>query len=317
MMTWLSWGDIGDLQRKFRFKGRNILSRLLQSSQKKVASNWDQTQLPPSNWWNIPAVRERWEKMITDGKYPHYSELIQKEFLAGKTGLSMASPGCGTGSHEQYFASFEEIEKIDAFDISEASIELARKSEIKKIDYQVRDFYQWMDDGNQYDIIFFYSSLHHFGNLEQLIPRFKQKLHPKGLLIIHEYAGPDRMMWTKEQLAEVQRLLAQLPEDRRKYVMGSGIKQRAFRPGLWRTLLSDPSESIEPSKIRPLLRKHYSPLYERGFGGNILHLLFKDIAQHFLDNDTETHHLLNQLFEAEDAFLKTHEDDYFFGIYSA
>lgn len=316
MKTLISIGDLGDLWRKFQFKGIQVLGRIGASSKEKVAGTWDFTELPPSNWWNIPAIRARWEEKITRGNYANYVELIQQKLLQNKSDLKMVSPGCGTGSHERLFASFPEIDSILAFDLSEKSIEKAREANYPKIDYQVKDFYGWMDEPERCDILFFYSSLHHFGNLDTLIPRFKEKLNPGGLLIIHEYVGPDRMMWTRAQRKEVNRLLATLPESYRSFAQGRGIKKHAYRPGLWRTLLTDPSESIEPSKIVPLLQKHFTPLYEQGFGGNILHLLFKDIAQHFRDDSAQTNALLDQLFLAEDIFLEKSPSDFHFGVYT-
>lgn len=315
MKTLISLGDIGDLWRKFQFKGIQVLGRLAASQKKKVAGTWDFTELPPSNWWNIPAVRARWEQKITRGEYANYVELIHQKFLKGRGSLQMVSPGCGTGSHERLFASFPEIDSILAFDLSEKSIEKARQDDFSKIDYKVKDFYAWMDEAGQCDLLFFYSSLHHFGNLDTLIPKLKNKLNPDGLIIIHEYVGPDRMMWTRDQRNEVNRLLKTLPESYRQFAQGKGIKKRTYRPGLWRTLLTDPSESIEPAKIVPLMQEHYTPLYEQGFGGNILHLLFKDIAQHFRDESEQSKKLLHTLFDAEDDFLKTHASDFHFGIY--
>lgn len=315
MKTYLSIGDLADLYRKFRFKGRHVLGRFFWSNARKVAANWDRTELPPSNWWNVPAVRKRWEEKITDGRSPSYPDLVHDLFLLGKTDLSMASPGCGTGSHERFFVPFPEITRIDAFDISEASIAKARENNPGKVNYQVKDFYSWMQEDTSYDIIFFYSSLHHFKNLDHVIPAIKRKLNPEGILIIHEYVGPDRMMWTRAQRRYGRDTLKKLPGERRTFVMGNGIKKRIYRPGIWRTLLSDPSESVESSKILPLLHQYYKPVYERGFGGSILHPLLKDISHHFLDDIQETRHWLELLFQEEDLFLKKYPHDFWFGVY--
>lgn len=316
MKTLLSAGDLFDIARKFRFKGRSIVKRLFVSEKEKVAGTWDQTELPPSNWWNVPAVRARWNEKITGDPSLGYPEWVRERFLKGKNGLHMVSPGCGTGSHEQLFAPFAEIGSIMAFDISAASIARARENAGTKTDYRVLDFYEWMKEENDpCDILLFYSSLHHFKDLHELIPALRNKLKPGGLLIVHEYVGPDRMMWTREQLAEVRRLLKTLPDAYRKFAMGKGVKTRHYRPGLWRTLLSDPSESIESSRIVPLLNTHFQPLYQQDLGGNILHLLLKDIAHHFTGNDEKTGMLLQTLFEAEDAFLEKQASDFHFGVY--
>ncbi|MDX5320582.1 MAG: class I SAM-dependent methyltransferase, partial [Bacteroidota bacterium] len=216
MKTLISIGDIGDLRRKFQYKGLKTLRRILLSGNQKVAGNWDLTELPPTNWWNVPAVRQRWNEKICDGKYASYPEMVQDLFLKGRSGLTMASPGCGTGSHERYFAPFAEIGHIDAFDLSPQSIQKAQADAPENIHYRAQDFYLWMKEDQRYDIVFFYSSLHHFGDLEHLIPALSNKLNPKGLLVIHEYVGPDRMMWTREQKKACRELLAQLPRERRR-----------------------------------------------------------------------------------------------------
>lgn len=314
--TLLTLGDIGDFYRKFRFKGTKVLGRLMASKAAKIAGTWDQTELLPSNWWNIPAVRARWEEKITGNpEYPYY-QFVHDHFLGGKRELKMASPGCGTGSHERHFAPFPEIESVMAFDLSSNSITKAKQEGFPKIDYQVKDFYVWMEEPERYDLVFFYSSLHHFGDMDKLIPALKKKLEPGGLLILHEYTGPARMMWTKAQLKVANRLLRTLPRSYRRFAHGSGIKKKCYRPGLWRTLLTDPSESIESDQILPLIHTHFTCLYERGFGGNILHLLFKDIAHHFCDGSGQTEALLHALFEAEDRFLEHFPSDFHFGIYT-
>lgn len=317
MNTLISLGDLGDFFRKFRYKGKKILGRLSSSRKQKVIGTWDLTEVTPSNWWNIPAIRKRWDEKITSKPDLTYYQWIETNFLHGKSGLHMVSPGCGTGSHERHFASCKEIDSILAFDISANSIHEARQENLPKIDYQVKDFYQWLEEDSRCDLLFFYSSLHHFFNLKSLIPALKKKLNPGGLLIIHEYVGPDRMMWTRTQRQEVNRLLDKIPAGYRRFAHGTGIKTRAYRPGLWRTLLTDPSESIESSRILPLIHEHFTPLCERGFGGNILHLLFKDIAHHFIEDTPETKKLLSMLFEAEDEFLKKFPSDFHFGVYTA
>ncbi len=314
-MTYLSPGDIGDLYRKFRFRGKTLLRGLLQPAGKKAAGHWDQTRLPASNWWNIPAVRKRWNEKITGDPNQNYPEFVREKFLKGRNELHMVSPGCGTGSHERFFSEMPEIGSIMAFDLSPASIAEARKNAPEKIRYEVKDFYSWLNEPGGCDLLFFYSSLHHFKDLDTLIPKLRNKLNPEGLLILHEYTGPDRMMWTREQLREVESLLKELPESKRRYVFGSGIKRRHYRPGLWRTLLTDPSESIASSRILPNVRKHFECLYEKGFGGNLLHLLFKDIAHHFAEETEENRKLLEKLFRAEDRFLESFPSDFHFGVY--
>lgn len=51
-------------------------------------------------------------------------------------------------------------------------------------------------------------------------------------------------------------------------------------------------------------------------GLDITHLLFKDIAHNFLDQNEETRQLLQEIFDYEDAFIgQKNTSDAVFGIY--
>lgn len=317
MTTYISFGDILDIQRKFSRRGLQILKGLLKHGDGRAGHFWDQTELGQGNWWNIPTIRQRWNEKITGSPNQEYPEWFREKYLKGKAGLRLASPGCGTGSHELKLASFPEIKEILAFDLSPVSIEIARKQAPEKVRYEVLNFYVWLEEKDTFDLILFHSSLHHLHDLDLVIPRLREKLNPGGMLLVHEYTGPTRMMWSREQLAEVNRLLKTLPAKYRRIAGSNSRKNKHYRPGLWRTLLTDPSESIESGKIRSLLHEHFHVLTEKEMGGNILHLLLKDIAHHFTaENDPEAREILKQLFEAEDTFLKKYPSDFIFGVYT-
>lgn len=316
MKTWLSWGDVIDFKDKFEYKGRLLVSRLFKMKEEKVKLYWNQTSLAQINWWSVPKVRERWNKLISGDarmEYPHY---VISKYLSGRQNLVMVSPGCGTGSHERYFSECTSFERIVGFDISAESIALAKRNETDILRYEVEDFYNWLRETSKVDVILFHSSLHHLHNLERVIPALREKLNPGGFLIIHEYVGPSRMMWTKEQLDEVETQLRWMPVTLKTKFFGGKIKVRHYRPGLLRTLLSDPSESIESQQILPLLHQYFNVIEEKKLGGNILHLLLKDIAHHFVKPDQVAFEVLERLFDAEDRFILKRSSDFIFGIYT-
>ena len=80
-------------------------------------------------------------------------------------------------------------------------------------------------------------------------------------------------------------------------------------------VLADPSECVDSSNIIKSLHKHFSPIVEKGFGGNIIMNVLKDISHHFVENNNEKEKILKKLFEFEDAYLKSNKSDFVFGIY--
>ena len=80
-----------------------------------------------------------------------------------------------------------------------------------------------------------------------------------------------------------------------------------IRPSRLSMILSDPSEAVESGRILPLLREHYEVTELREYGGAVLHLLFDQIAHHFLDADPRTQRFLDLCFEAEDLLMEEGE----------
>ena len=80
-------------------------------------------------------------------------------------------------------------------------------------------------------------------------------------------------------------------------------------------ILADPSECVESENILPAVHKNFITLEEKGIGGNLLMFLFKDIAHHFISEKPEIKHMVDQVFEKEDDYLKTEKSDFVFGVY--
>jgi len=81
-------------------------------------------------------------------------------------------------------------------------------------------------------------------------------------------------------------------------------------------ILADPSEAADSESIRPVLKKLFTPIKEVELGGNILQLLFKDIAHHFAEPTNEGMAILKAVFEAEKAYQQKGQSDFIFGVYS-
>ncbi len=324
MKTIISFGDFSDLYFKLHHTGfKKVLSRLTQISNKnRVEKAWSTVESKAqSNWWIIPSVQRRWNKLITgkpDLDYPNY---IIKKYFSDRPNLRLLSPGCGTGNKEVKFAVFDNFNLIEAFDVSPERIKTAKKTAermgLKNIEYRVSDVYSFKYVKNYYDVILFDSFLHHIKNLDSVLNKVSESLKKDGILIINEYVGPNRFQWSKIQLQFANDALNKLPDKFKTRFSTSKIKTKIYRPGLIRMVLSDPSEAVNSENILPKLRERFNILEERPYGGNILHLTLKDISHNFVNENEESIHLLGKLFKTEDHFLNSGNDsDFVFGIYS-
>lgn len=317
----VSFGDFIDLYYKIRQKSyKTLVSKLGFTQQSRTRAKWN-AAVSASDFWMIPMVRKRWNKLISGDENKGYETFVNEKFLSGKTDLKMLSVGCGTGGRERNFAAFDAIEQIDAIDMAELQLEearnLAKEQNISKINYFVADFLTHPFTEKHYDIILFHSSLHHFNHIGDLIPeKVLPLLKDEGILVIHEYIGPDKLQWTDNQLKEVNHLLSTIPAVYRTRYESKTVKKKAYRPGLLRMKLIDPSEAVDSSSILPALHKHCKVLEEKPLGWNIIHLLLKDISHHFIEPDKTAETILQQLFTAEDEFVKiSGKSDAVFGIY--
>ena len=206
------------------------------------------------------------------------------------------------------WAELGKFSHIDAYDISKEHVDSAIAAARAKgcdrvIDYRVADVNKIEVHENQYDIVLVEQSLHHFTPLEQVLQKIHTFLKPDGYFVVNEFIGPSRFQWTDRQIQATNGLLAILPVKYRTLWNSRAVKTRAYKPGQLRMLLADPSEAVESSRILPVLQEHFDIVEVKGFGGNILHLLFDGIAHHFASPDADAQDWLSLCFQIEDQFL--------------
>ncbi len=319
--TYISVGDFIDLFYKIKEKGyAKLFSKLRFTEQARTVSKWNNITVS-SDFWIIPQVRKRWNEKCTGNPNLEYEDYVMQKHFSQAKNLRMLSVGCGEGARERKFAEYDNFAIIEGIDIApnliQLSRELAEKQKLSNIQYYVADFEQFKFEQNAYDIILFNSSLHHFDSIYQLLKtKIKPLLKENGHLIIHEYVGPNRLQWTKLQLDFSNKLLQKIPNKFRIRRNSNSVKSKIYRPGLFRMLAIDPSEAIDSKSIIPSIHKLFSTVEEENLGWNITHLLLKDIAHNFLDDNKETNEVLSYIFDQEDEFLKINaESDAVFGIY--
>jgi ubiquinone/menaquinone biosynthesis C-methylase UbiE len=319
--TYISAGDFIDLFYKVRQKGLHVLfSKFRLMNQSRTKSKWN-TAESSSDFWIIPMVRKRWNEKCTGNPDLSYEDHLMKSQLADSNNLTMLSVGCGTGARERHFAKHPNFVEITGVDMAEKQIEKARRyadeANMHNIKYITGNFLSHDFTPESYDVILFNSSLHHFKDISGLLSsKVKPLLKEGGLLVVFEYVGPNRLQWTQEQLNFANKLLKSLPDEYKRRFQSSSVKHRIYRPGLFRMLIVDPSEAVDSESILPAIHKHFKTIEEKNMGWDITHLLFKDIAHNFLDEDEATLALIDSIFEHEDQYLsETGRSDAVFGVY--
>lgn len=323
MRTYLSLGDFIDIIYKIQIKGWDFFLRKFQlSTLARAEATWNIDTLPPTNWWVIPAIQKRWNEKISGDENTPYSAYIAQKYPAAPYSLSLLVPACGTGSHEQRLAAFKHYKEILGFDISKACIEEATEKAAKNTDLETQFSYCMADAHtfelaeNYYDVVLFHSSIHHIDKLDIFVEKIHKSLKKNGLLILHDFVGANRLNWTKEQLAAANQALQLIPKHLRKKWKTETVKNRVYCSGWWRMYLSDPSEAVESEHILPAIRKRFEILEEKKLGGDIIHLVLKDIAHHFIEGNAESQAILSQLFIFEDTYLQQKsQSDFMFGVY--
>jgi SAM-dependent methyltransferase len=319
-MPLLTSDDFVETLAKLRQRGAGfLLSKLNINALARTQSAFDDPGLRTANWWILPAVRSRWNAKITGDPAQPYEGYVVDNYLRGRTGLQLCSLGSGSCSHEMAFARHSAFELVECVDIAGTLLAKAaaqaKQEGLTNMRFEVRDVNRQPWPTAAYDVILFHSALHHFRQVEAVVGHVWQALRPGGLLILNDYVGPNRLQWTPAQLAAANQLLRQLPATHRRRYMARQLKTRISGPGRLRMLVADPSEAVESEAILPAIRRRFATLEEKPLGGNLLTLVLKDIAHHFLPEDPATQALLRQLFAAEDAFLQHHPSDLLFGVY--
>ena len=320
--NWINYEEIFYLCNKIRSNPKRILkfaSKLYASDSEKVKNTWSITKIPPTNWWDIPAVQSRWNYLVSGDRDIDYNDYISEKHLKKKHSLLALSLGCGGGERELRWAETNKFSLIDAYDLSSERIDYATKiasqgSYAKRINYQVGNIYDLDTEENYYDVVFAEQSLHHFSPLNDLLIKIERTLKSNGYFILNEFVGPTRFQWTDRQLEIVNSLLCIFPEKYKKLWNSNSIKPEVIKHSQLSMILRDPSEAIESSNILPLLYEIFDVVELKGYGGSLLHLLFGGIAHHFVTPDNEGQKLLRICFEMEDFLINAGEIDHNFVV---
>lgn len=254
---------------------------------------WDREVGDPthSSWLSELSVRLYVNRLI-DPEQPRWPLDWFEASLGGRRFRRALSIGCGTGALERDLVLRNLCGHVDAFDGSVASLALARSEARQhgmegRIRYFASDFNRAVLPAGTYDLVLFHQSLHHVERLEHLFRGVMGALSPDGLLYLDEYVGPSRDAWGRATLRDAEAVYKTIPRAARRHDSVPPPVQA-----------DDPSEAVRSGEILPLLRVGFRTLAQRGYGGNLLSVLFP-IVQWSAAGPT----LLEELISAEERLL--------------
>lgn len=233
----------------------------------------------------------------------HWLNWLLENYFAGKSFQSLLSPGCGVGDHELIIARSGLFSTIDAFDFSQASVELAR-NKAAEADVAI-NFYA--DDLNgfsipkdrTYDVVICSGSLHHVRELERFLGIIREVLKPDGYFVINEYVGDCYNVYNQHQVGLINRIYACFPKSLR------GSLARFENHTIEQSIATDPSESVRSKLILPFLENYFHMEVCNPFGGSLLHPLYPLLNHEALEgDDPKSEAIIRLLLEIESILLE-------------
>lgn len=297
-----------------------LLSKFTPRSLSRTTNTFNQAEISHSNWWIIPQVRKRWNKLISGNENIIYEDYMMENYLSKENNIRLLSIGSGSCSHELALAKYSNFEEIVCVDLAQNRLDeaknIAKERQLTNLTFNCKDILSNQLEKNSFDIVFFHQSLHHFKNIEKFISsKIYDCLTPSGKLIINEYVGPTRNQYSKKQIKSINKALKIIPKKYRKRFKTNLVKNTFYGSGILRMILADPSEGIDSANIMPSIKAHFKTIVEKPYGGNLLMGVFKDISHHFIKLNVEKRKILDALFEFEDNYLESNRSDFLFGIY--
>ena len=320
-MALITIEDFRDIYLKCAQRGLPfLLSKLSPSGKSRTKSSFNETDIRMDTWSMVPMVRKRCNYLITGDEEMTYETYLSEKIIPSGQRVRMLSIGSGVCSHEIRLAKLNPHWDVTCLDFSERliqeAIQTASEEGLCNMHFVVEDIHAYPLPDNGYDLVFFNESLHHFKNMEAFLRKIHHTIKPSGWLVMNEYVGANRMLYPKHQVEAINQGLFLIEKQYRKMFCSNLYKNKYYGSGRLRMIVSDPSECVESEQILPSVHKLFSVNVEKGYGGNILMPLLKDLSHHFVDCDEDRVQLLQRLFDFEDQYLQTYPSDFLFGVYN-
>lgn len=213
-----------------------------------------------------------------------------KRHLNGIPADNAVSIGCGNGAKEIALIQRGLVQRIDAYDVSKKSLELAKElAEKKGVDSQITFHLAkggGLPDISGYSLMHWNASLHHMLDVYDAVRWSHNILKDGGIFACDEYVGPSRFQWTEKSLDACDRFRNALP-DRFFYndLNPRSLPRLTPRVNKEKLIEKDPTEAVQSDKIIEAVKNYFNDVEIISLGGAFYDLAFRNILQNFDDED--------------------------------
>ena len=279
------------------------------SRDERVASCWgertsfrdDGESMKSIAWAEHPLTERYINRKVTGDDEAYWVDWAVGKYLdcPVEVGLSL---GSGSGYIERRIIDGGYSTAMEGVDISTEAVRLAGEAARgRQVTYRVLDLNRDSLEEERYDFVVSAAALHHVTNLEHCLSEVHRSLTDGGLLIMHEFVGPDRFQWTDSQLDLVNRVYAALP-DRYRYNRITGEAHDSIeRKPLGHMIEADPSEAVRSSEVLGVVSRFFETVELREIGGALLHPLLEGIIGNFDEGNPCDAALLKMIIALDDA----------------
>lgn len=248
------------------------------------------------HWGDLPDVQEyQWRRISGDPKVGPF-DYAAKKFIAplrkNHKKIRALSLCCGSGRIEVDFLKRGIVDYIEGYDASEGSINEARAAATEagvsdRCHFETVDLNSFSPESSEkFQVVYNEAALHHIENLEHVFKTLQGVLTEDGIIINHDYIGPNQHQWTETQLRLINKIYSFLPPELRASRTAPGlIHKKREAHSIAEMNRIDPTEGIRAAEIISTMEKYFDIVERNDFGGTILHLLFNDIAGNFSKNE--------------------------------
>ena len=250
-------------------------------------------------WAEHPLTIEYINSRVSGDGGTYWIDWAAGRFQGGVAELGL-SLGSGSGYIERRIIDRGLSRAMEGVDISEEAIRIASGAAGERpITYRRMDLNRDTLEEGKYDFVVSAAALHHVTNLEHLFAQLNRSLKEGGLLIMHEYVGPDRFQWSEEQLDLANRVYDLLPASYKLNRLTGNVHDSIGRRPIADMIQADPSEAVRSSEIQSVASRFFETMERRDVGGSLLHPLLEGIIGNFHPDDTCDTELLKLIIALE------------------
>ena len=271
------------------------------ASTERTAEYWTAigTHERPELWRNHPVCQD-WMKIRRGG----LSVIDSIARCVNKTGTRAASLGCGAGVSELALLKSGIVNTYDVFDITPSLLENAAKSAAEsglthRFRPQMVDMNQVQLPVDSYDLVTFFSSLHHVADLEGVLNTCWRGLRSGGVLFAQEYVGPNRFAFPSEHVAIAKQFYRNLDPTFRC------VWPELPVPNPRDVEQADPSESIHSAEIIPAIRRICPGASVVSFDIALTVILWYGLNYGPLYQQPQGHDLVQWILNVDQAFIQS------------